>query len=89
LVVVVVWDVELGGVVGWIFSEESTEATLVPMVWAMSEALMPWLLSWRIWASLDNCTVSPEDWDEDDEVWPEVSVEEAWWVGGAGSGVAG
>jgi hypothetical protein len=91
--VVVVEEVEVGVVVGWMFSRESTEATSVPMAWAISEALMPWLLSWRIWASVESWTVSPEDdWEEDgevDELLLEAAVEDAWWAGGAGSGVVG
>jgi hypothetical protein len=37
-------------VVGVMSNRVSTEATVVPMVWAMSAALIPWLLSCLIWA---------------------------------------
>jgi hypothetical protein len=43
-------DVVDGMVVGVMSSRVSTAATVVPMLSAMSAALMPWLLSCWIWA---------------------------------------
>jgi hypothetical protein len=51
VVAVVVDALDVVVVVEVMLSRVSTAATVVPMVWAMLEALIPWLLSCFTWAS--------------------------------------